>query len=306
MNKKIMVLMGGWSQEREVSLLSGMSAAQALIEAGFTVITLDVQRDIQHFIHAVDSFKPDVIFNGLHGTGGEDGVIQGVLEMMRIPYTHSGVTASSIAMHKILSRRVFRQAGIPVPEYIVLSLEAYKNGEPPFSYPYVTKPIHEGSSRGVALIHNTSDRDKSMEDWIFGDEILIEKYLPGREIQVAVMDGKALGAIELQPHGGWYDYEAKYTEGKTTHIMPAPLDSDQQALLFRYAEKAHAILGCRGVSRADFRYNDLVIPHQITLLEINTQPGLTPLSLVPEIASYYGISFVELMTKMVEQATCAR
>ncbi len=305
MNKKIMVLMGGWSNERDVSLASGQGAAKALLAAGYDVVTLDVTRDIQHFINAIQTEKPDVVFNGLHGTGGEDGVIQGVLDMMRIPYTHSGVTASAIAMDKILSRRVFIESGIPVPDYAVISFDAYTRGEQPFAYPYISKPLSEGSSRGVSLVKNDADRQTSINTWTFGDQILLERYIPGREIQVAVIDGKAIGAIELKPHSGLYDYEAKYTDGKTTHIMPAPLDSATQTEMFAYAEKAHGVLGCKGVTRADFRFDDTTTPHAIVLLEINTQPGLTPLSLVPEIASYYGISFEQLLTKMIDCATCA-
>ena len=305
MTKKILVLMGGWSNERDVSLSSGMGAAKVLADCGYTVTTLDVKRDVHSFVEAVNAAKPDVVFNALHGTGGEDGVIQGVLDMMQIPYTHSGVAASAIAMDKILSRLVFIQAGIPVPEYKVLSFEEYKNGAMPFDYPFIAKPLNEGSSRGVSLVQNDTDRANSIASWTFGDQILLENYIPGREIQVAVMDGKAIGAIELKPHSGFYDYEAKYTDGKTTHLMPAPLDTIHQALMFDYAEKAHAVLGCKGVSRADFRFDDSVTPHRIALLEINTQPGLTPLSLVPEIAAYYGTSFDELLTHMIERAACA-
>ena len=306
MTKKITVLMGGWSNEREVSLSSGAGAAKALTDLGYEVTTLDVKRDINYVVEALNTAKPDVVFNALHGTGGEDGVIQGVLDMMKIPYTHSGVAASAIAMDKILSRLVFIQAGIPVPDYQVLSFSDYKKGAAPFTYPYIAKPLCEGSSRGVSLVKNNADRANSIATWTFGDKILLEEYIPGREIQVAVIDGKAIGAIELKPHSGFYDYEAKYTDGKTTHVMPAPLDDDTQALMFEYAEKAHTILGCSGVSRADFRLDDSVVPHRIALLEINTQPGLTPLSLVPEIAAYYGISFGELLNKMIEHATCAR
>jgi D-alanine-D-alanine ligase len=306
MTKKIIVLMGGWSNEREVSLSSGAGAAKALTDLGYEVTTLDVKRDINYVVEALNKAKPDVVFNALHGTGGEDGVIQGVLDVMKIPYTHSGIAASAIAMDKILSRLVFIQAGIPVPDYKVLSFSDYKNGAEPFEYPYVTKPLNDGSSRGVSLVKNKADRENSIASWTFGDQILLERYIPGREIHVAVIDGKAIGAIELKPHSGFYDYEAKYTDGKTTHVMPAPLDDDTQALMFEYAEKAHTILGCSGVSRADFRLDDSVVPHRIALLEINTQPGLTPLSLVPEIAAYYGISFGELLNKMIEHATCAR
>ncbi|MES2607993.1 MAG: D-alanine--D-alanine ligase [Pseudomonadota bacterium] len=305
MTKKIIVLMGGWSNERDVSLSSGAGAAKALAELGYAVSTLDVKRDITHLVDTLAAEKPDVVFNALHGTGGEDGVIQGLLDMMKIPYTHSGLTASAIAMDKILSRLVFIQAGIPVPDYKVISFDAYKNGEQPFEYPYVAKPINDGSSRGVSLVKDTADYENSVASWTFGDSVLLERYIPGREIHVAIINGKAIGAIELKPHSGFYDYEAKYTDGKTTHIMPAPLDADVEALIFDYSEKAHTALGCKSVTRADFRLDDSVTPHRIALLEINTQPGLTPLSLVPEIAAYYGISFGELLNTMIEHATCA-
>ncbi|MES2252354.1 MAG: D-alanine--D-alanine ligase [Pseudomonadota bacterium] len=305
MIKKITVLMGGWSNERDVSLSSGAGTAKTLKDLGYAVTTLDVKRDINHVVEALTAAKPDVVFNALHGTGGEDGVIQGVLDMMKIPYTHSGVTASAIAMDKILSRLVFIQIGIPVPTYAVLPFDEYKDGAKPFDYPYIAKPLNEGSSRGVSLVKNDGDREESIASWTFGAQILLEDYIPGREIQIAVMDGKAIGAIELKPLSGFYDYEAKYTDGKTMHVMPAPLDADDQTLMFDYAEKAHTVLGCKGVTRADFRLDDSVTPHRIALLEINTQPGLTPLSLVPEIAAYYGIPFGELLTKMIERAACA-
>lgn len=305
MKKKIMVLMGGWSNEREVSLSSGEGVARALTETGYDVTTLDLKRDLSSFVDALNTEKPDAVFNALHGTGGEDGVIQGVLDMMCIPYTHSGVTASAIAMDKILSRLVFMQAGIPVPDYKLLAFNEFKTTEQPFKFPYVSKPLSEGSSRGVSIINNNQDHAASVASWTFGDQVLVESYIPGREIQIAVLDGKAIGAIELKPHSGFYDYEAKYTDGKTTHIMPAPLDADVQALMYEYAEKAHTVLGCKGITRSDFRLDDTVIPQRIAILEINTQPGLTPLSLAPEIAAYYGITFPDLLTQMIERAACA-
>lgn len=305
MTKKIMVLMGGWSNEREVSLASGEGAAKVLADIGYSVTIVDLKRDINSFIEALNATKPDVVFNALHGTGGEDGVIQGVLDMMEIPYTHSGVTASAIAMDKILSRQVFLQAGIPVPDYDVISFEDYKKTQQPFEYPYVAKPLSEGSSRGVSVISNQKDHSESVANWTFGEKVIVERYIPGREIQIAVIDGKTIGAIELKPHSGFYDYEAKYTDGKTTHIMPAPLDENIQALLYSYAEKAHTVLGCKGITRSDFRLDDSVMPNNIALLELNTQPGLTPLSLVPEIAAYYGTTFPELLTQMIERAACA-
>ena len=310
MNKKILVLLGGWSNEREVSLTTGKAIARELKTCGFDTTELDVTRDINAFVKAIQTTKPDAVFNALHGTGGEDGVIQGVLDMMQIPYTHSGVTASAVAMDKILSRHLFIQAGIPVPEYKVIPISIYKNGAHPFDFPYIIKPLCEGSSRGVYIIRTDDDKVNSMNEWTFGDQIIAEVYIPGREISVAIMDGKALGTIESVANDGFEDrgirdYELKYTSGCETHLVPAPLDSKTEALLLDYTEKAHAILGCKGVTRADFRLNDEVTPHQIALLEINTQPGFTAVSLVPAIAKHKGINFGELLTKMIEQATCA-
>ncbi len=312
-NKSVAVLMGGWSNERDVSLSTAEGVIKTLTEKGYTVTAIDVSRDLEKLLFDLKQAKPDVVFNALHGTGGEDGVIQGVLDMLRIPYTHSGVTASALAMDKILSRLIFMQSNIPVPEYRIIPLGTYKHGEHPFTFPYVIKPLNEGSSRGVYIIKNNTERDIAMNEWTFGDHVLAETYIPGREIQIAVINGKAIGAIELKPHSGFYDYEAKYTDGKTEHLMPAPLTDTDQSLLFSYAEKAHTILGCKGVTRSDFRLDETVENNTVNtgarrmaLLEINTQPGLTPLSLVPEIAAYYGISFSELLDQIIERATCAQ
>jgi D-alanine-D-alanine ligase len=310
MTQKIIVLMGGWSNEREVSLTTGKSIAKELKEQGYDVSELDVTRDINAFVNAIQTAQPDVVFNALHGTGGEDGVIQGVLDMMQIPYTHSGVTASAVAMDKILSRLIFMQEGIPVPEYKVLSLDDYKNGAHPFAFPYVIKPLNEGSSRGVSIIRDDADRGKAMAAWTFGDQVIVEVYIPGREVSVAVVNGKAIGTVETCANEafkdrGFRDYELKYTAGCETHLVPAPVDATTEALLCDYTERAHTVLGCKGVTRADFRINDAVTPHQIALLELNTQPGFTAMSLVPAIAKHKGISFGTLLNTMIEYATCA-
>lgn len=310
MTKKIIVLMGGWSNEREVSLTTGKAIAAELKSQGYIVSELDVTRDINAFVNAIQTIQPDVVFNALHGTGGEDGVIQGVLDMMKVPYTHSGVTASAVAMDKILSRLIFIQEGIPVPEYKVLTLSDYKNGAHPFGFPYVIKPLNEGSSRGVSIIHNDTDRVKAMEVWTFGDHVIAEVYIPGREISVAVIDGKAIGTVETYANEafkdrGFRDYELKYTPGCETHLVPAPIDAATEALLLDYTERAHTVLGCKGVTRADFRLNTNVTPHHIALLELNTQPGFTSVSLVPAIARHKGIPFGELLNTMIEHATCA-
>jgi D-alanine-D-alanine ligase len=213
-------------------------------------------------------------------------------------------------MDKILSRLIFIQEGIPVPEYKVLSLNDYKNGAHPFAFPYVIKPLNEGSSRGVSIIRDDADRSEAMKAWAFGDHVIAEIYIPGREVSVAVVNGKAIGTVETCANEafkdrGFRDYELKYTPGCETHLVPAPVGAETEALLLDYTERAHNVLGCKGVTRADFRINDVVTPHQIALLELNTQPGFTAMSLVPAIAKHQGISFGTLLNTMIEHATCA-
>ena len=302
-NKNIAVLMGGWSSEREVSLSSGQGVVKALEELGYTVKAIDVQRDLPKLLEELSEFKPDVIFNALHGVGGEDGVIQGVLEMLQIPYTHCGVTASAIAMNKILSRKIFQHVGILTPPWKVISLDDLKTGHP-MDIPYVIKPIGEGSSRGVTLVFGENDYKRALQEWTYGDKVLIEKFIPGREIHVAVIDDEAIGAIEINPFEGFYDYAAKYTPGKAEHIMPAPLPPEDYQKALDLALKAHKTLDCHGVTRSDFRYDDTGDVPRFYLLEINTQPGLTPLSLVPEIAAYCGIPFKDLLERKIQAARC--
>ncbi len=305
MNKKhVAVLMGGWSSEREVSLSSGQGVVQALMDLGYDVKPIDVKEDLPLLIQQLTQpQRPDVVFNALHGVGGEDGVIQGVLEMLRIPYTHSGVTASALAMNKILSRQLFECHSIPVPVWQVIPLAQLKKHHP-MDFPYVIKPISEGSSRGVSLIFSQKDYEQALHEWNFGNHVLIEQYIPGREIHIAVVDDKAVGAIEIKPLSGFYDYRAKYTPGHADHLMPAPLTPEEHQKVLEMAEKAHKLLGCRGISRADFRYDDISSCPTFYLLEVNTQPGMTPLSLVPEITSYYGLSYNQLVEKLVESASC--
>ncbi len=298
--KRIAVLMGGWSEEREVSLSSAQGIIKTLEALGYEVVPIDVTRDLQALIQALTP-KPDLVFNILHGTGGEDGVIQSVLEILQIPYTFSGVASSAIAMNKVLARKIFEREGLLSPEWKVITPEELAANHP-FPFPYVLKPIAEGSSKGVYIVHQERDLPEISSTWHQGQKILAEKYIPGREIQVAVMGDKALGAIEICPKEGFYDYEAKYTDGKAEHLMPAPLSPKDYDRVLRYALMAHQALDCRGVTRSDFRFDET--QGEFYLLEINTQPGMTPLSLVPEIAAYCGISFPELIQWIVNQAQC--
>jgi len=303
MTKHVAVLMGGWSAEREVSLVSGDAIVRALAEKGYNVTGIDVDRDVAQ---TLSSLAPDVVFNGLHGRFGEDGTIQGLLEILAIPYTHSGVLASAMAMDKPIAKRLFTDAGIRCPDGGLYSREEVLTGtvmEPPF----VVKPYNEGSSVGVRIVMEGDNRPANDNDWNYGETVLVEPYIPGREIQVAVMGDRALGAVEIRPKGRFYDYQAKYTDGFAEHLMPAPLPKADYEEAGRLALLAHQTLGCRGVSRADLRYDDTSDgPAQFYLLEINTQPGMTPLSLVPEIAAHKGIGFADLCAWMVEDAGCDR
>ncbi len=304
--KRVLVLMGGWSAEREVSLSSGTEVARALMEHGYRVDTLDVTRDVGRLMAAL-SPKPDVVFNALHGKGGEDGTIQGLLDLLEIPYTHSGVLASALAMDKPAAKQAFVAAGLRCPEGVVVPREVLLRGDV-MPRPYVVKPPAEGSSVGVRIVREQDNAQAFDADtWQFGEEVLVERYIPGREITVAVLGEptgpRALGALEIRPRGGFYDYTAKYTDGQAEHLMPAPLDTPVYQEALRIAETAHRELGCRGVSRADLRYDDTAgEPGLLYLLEVNTQPGMTPLSLVPEIAASAGIAFPQLVSWMVENA----
>ena len=303
MTKSVAVLMGGTSAERAVSLVSGTDCANALRKSGFQVTCIDVTSDIRAVIDALKAQKPDVVFNALHGRHGEDGKIQGLLDLLGIPYTYSGVLASAVAMDKQKAKILFGAVGIPCPEGRVMTLDqigSCADLEPP----YVIKPNAEGSSVGVYIVR-PGDNRVPIREWPFGDTALVETFIPGRELTVGVMGDRALGVTELRPQGGFYDYESKYTDGKTVHLCPAPIPDDIARLAMEYAVTAHRILGCLGVSRSDFRYDDTAgDPGQLYLLELNTQPGMTPLSLVPEQAAHAGIPFGELVTWMVEHAAC--
>jgi len=302
--KHVVVLMGGWSVEREVSLVTGRAVADALAARGYRVSEIDVGRDLAARLAALDP-APDVAFNALHGRAGEDGCVQGLLNIIELPYTHSGLLASALAMDKPLANRLFSSIGIACPEGIVVDIETAAAGhvmEPP----YVVKPANEGSSVGVRIVRRGDNGPGiDAEDWPYGDRVLVERYIPGREITVAVMGDRPLGVTELRPKAGFYDYEAKYTEGRTEHLCPAPLPEKIAAKAMDEALAAHRALGCRGVSRADFRYDDTESdPGRLYMLEVNTQPGMTPLSLVPEQARVAGIDFGALVSWMVEDARC--
>jgi D-alanine-D-alanine ligase len=304
MTKHVAVLMGGWSAEREVSLRSGKACADALDRLGYRVTAIDAGRDVAA---ALTTANPDVALNVLHGRPGEDGTLQGVLEILGIPYTHSGVLSSAVAMHKGYAKAIFRAAGIPVAEDIVASrLEAAKQHL--MAPPYVIKPMAEGSSVGVFIV--TEDQphppqELYREDWAFGEEILIERYIPGKELTCAVIGDRALDVIDIVPATAFYDYEAKYAAGGSRHVLPAQILPNVYQEVRRLALAAHSALGCRGVSRADFRYDDRGTG-ELVCLEVNTQPGMTETSLVPELAAYAGITFDELVQWMVEDASTNR
>jgi D-alanine-D-alanine ligase len=304
--KHVAVLMGGWSAEREVSVNSGRACAEALEQQGYRVTRIDVGRDIAALLQTL---KPDVALNVLHGRPGEDGTIQGILEIVGIPYTHSGVLASALAMRKDISRTLFRAAGIPIAEGVVVSRsEAARRHILP--RPYVIKPLNEGSSVGVFIVteaHEHPPQELSRDDWPYGDDLLCERYVPGQELTCAVMGDRALDVIEIVPAVRFYDYEAKYAPGGSRHLLPAPISPFVYLEVRRLALAAHQALGCRGVSRADFRYDGSAEgTGGLVCLEVNTQPGMTATSLVPELAAHAGISFGELVRWMVEDASLNR
>ena len=300
MAKRVAVLMGGWSSERPVSLVTGQECAKALKAAGFVVSEIDVGRDIAKVL---SQDKPDVCFNALHGRLGEDGRITGLLDILGIPYTHSGVMASAIAMNKVRTKEICSAVGIPLADHKVVARAAAFAGKA-MERPYVIKPIAEGSSIGVRIVKE-GDNNPPDEDWRYGEEVLVERYVAGRELTVAVMGDRPLTVTEIRPRTGFYDYTNKYTDGKADHLIPAPVPKVIFDQAMATALLAHQTLGCRGVSRSDFRYDDTEAdPGRLVFLEINTQPGMTPLSLVPEQAAFLGISFTDLVTWMVEEARC--
>ncbi len=301
--KRVVVLMGGISSEREVSLVSGKAVGKALAEAGYDVRMVDVGRDVGALIDALKP-APDVVFNALHGRFGEDGCVQGLLELMGIPYTHSGVRASAIAMNKPAAKRVVETAGVRTPKGVVVARRVIESGDP-LPRPYVIKPIAEGSTVGVKVVTEGTNNVSLGDDWAFGDEVLVEEFVPGRELTVGVMGDRPLAVTEIRFNNAFFDYTAKYTPGHAEHLIPAPIPRDVYDEAMRLALVAHRTIGCSGVSRTDFRYDDRKPGTEgLYFLEINTQPGFTPLSLVPEQAQREGISFTALCTWLVENARC--
>ncbi|MEO6359644.1 MAG: D-alanine--D-alanine ligase [Sphingomicrobium sp.] len=306
MNKDlhVVVLMGGWSSERDVSLTSGRGVAFALRERGWANVSeLDMDRDVAA---RLAELKPDVVFNALHGTPGEDGTVQGLLELMGIPYTHSGVTTSAIAIDKELTKAVLVPHGVRMPVGTMVRSESLYTADP-LPRPYVLKPVNEGSSVGVAIVTESGNTGNPIGreapgPWHEFAELLAEPFIRGRELTVAVLGDEALAVTELKPKTGFYDYDAKYTDGMTLHVCPAEVPDEVAHSMMDMALKAHRLLGCRGASRSDFRWDDEQGEAGVYLLEVNTQPGMTPLSLVPEQAKYRGISYGELVERLIEQA----
>lgn len=299
----IVVLMGGWSAEREVSLVSGSGVADALESLGHRVTRIDMGRDVALRIAEA---APDLVFNALHGVPGEDGSVQGMLDLMGIRYTHSGLATSVIAIDKQLTKHELVPAGIPMPDGVIVASESLYDGDP-LPRPYVLKPVNEGSSVGVAII--TADGNYgspiargSEGPWREFKALLAEPFIPGRELTVAVLGDEALAVTELKPKSGFYDYDAKYTDGLTEHVCPAEIPADVAARAMDLALAAHRRLGCRGTSRSDFRWDETRGPDGLFLLEVNTQPGMTPLSLVPEQGRYRGMSYEALVQRIVDEA----
>jgi D-alanine-D-alanine ligase len=299
----IVVLMGGWSGERPVSLMSGAGVADALEGLGHRVTRVDMGRDVAARLAEA---KPDLVFNALHGSPGEDGTVQGMMDLMGIRYTHSGLATSVIAVDKVLTKQALVPHGIPMPGGRVIKSVELFDGDP-LARPYVVKPVNEGSSLGVAIVTadgnygNPIGRDVA-GPWHEFDELLAEPYVRGRELTTAVLGERALGVTELRPKSGWYDFDAKYTDGMTEHVYPARIPDDIAEACNRLALQAHRLLGCRGCSRSDFRWDDERGVDGLFLLEVNTQPGMTPLSLVPEQARHNGMSYPELVQAIVDEA----
>ena len=306
-DRHVAVLLGGPSSEREVSLTSGKACADALERLGAKVTRIDARRDLAEVLARL---KPDAVFNILHGSWGEDGCVQGILETLQIPYTHSGLLASALAMDKAKAKAVMRAAGVVVPQGGLFNRYEVARAHV-IAPPYVVKPNAEGSSVGVFFVFESANGPPQMvvaADWAYGEEVMVEPYVAGKELAVAVMGEaggpRALSVTEIVSASGFYDYEAKYGEGGSSHVVPAPIPPHAYEAALRQAELAHAALGCRGLTRSDFRYDDL--KDDLVLLEVNTQPGMTPTSLAPEQAAHAGLGFDDLVRWIVEDASCPR
>ncbi len=301
MSKHVLVLMGGWSAEREVSLTTGAGVAAALREKGYRVTTHDARRDLPELMRAFEP-RPDAVFNALHGRGGEDGMVQGVMDMLGLTYTHSGLLASAVAMDKPMTKRVLETVGVRSPKGIVATRRELAAGRV-MAPPYVVKPVNEGSSVGVTVVRAGDNRQGVEGD---PDEtVLVEEFIPGRDLFVSVMGDRPLAVTEVRAVSGFYDYEAKYTAGLAEHLVPAPLPPEVYETCMRFSLLAHQTLGCAGVSRSDLRWDEgRPGTEGVYFLEINTQPGMTPLSLVPEQAAHLGIPYADLCAWMVEDALC--
>lgn len=299
----IAVLMGGWSAERQVSLSSGAGVAEALESLGHRVTRIDMDRDVAARLAEA---KPDLVFNALHGTPGEDGSVQGMLDIMGLRYTHSGLATSVIAIDKVLTKQALVPHGVPMPGGRIVRSEDLFTADP-LPRPYVLKPVNEGSSVGVAIVTDEGNTGNPIArdakgPWAEFAELLAEPYIRGRELTTAVLGHRALGVTELRPRNGWYDYDAKYTDGLTEHVFPAPIPDEIADACKALALEAHRLLGCKGCSRSDFRWDDQRGVDGLFLLEVNTQPGMTPLSLVPEQARHLGITYPELVQAIVDEA----
>jgi len=304
MTKKVALLLGGWSAERQVSLTKGKEVEAALHAGGYDVTVIDVQKDIPALIAALTP-RPDVVFNNLHGRGGEDGEIQSVLEILEIPYTHSGVLASAVGMDKPVAKKLAAAAGVRAPEAVIATKEQVLAGNI-MAPPFVVKPPNEGSSVGVRIVlEGDNHQPLDAESWVFGDEVMVERYIPGKELTVAVLDGKAQAVTEIISQTRFFDYEAKYHDTRTTTVMPAKIPADVYKIALDYAERVYNGIGCAGLARCDFRYDDSQPGADgLYFLEINTQPGLTADSIGPSQVIHNGMSFVELCAHLVETARC--
>lgn len=301
--RRVAVIYGGWSSERPVSLSSGQQMAAAAKTAGYDVVEIDATRDLAT---QLQDAQAEVVLNGLHGPWGEDGCVQGLLEVLGLPYSHSGVLASALAMDKVKSKAVFAEAGLDVAKDIVVTREEVARAHP-LTPPYVVKPVNEGSSFGVLYVRegeNAPAEQVMSESWQYGDYLMAEEYIPGRELTVGVMGDRAMAVTEITTLREFYDFDAKYADGGSRHIVPADLPEDVTQAALKGALTAHQALGCRGVTRSDFRYDDK--KGRLVILETNTQPGMTPTSLVPEQAAYLGMSFEDLVAWMIEDASCQR